>query len=82
MKEDERYFLINKFEDGWGMENPSCEEQLFDYCTNALFVPEENIEELTMTSDGLEIVLKDLELEDINDDWYVSLYKTSKYKGI
>lgn len=79
MKELERYFLIDEFEDGWGMEDEFiCEEQLFEYCIEALFIPEEKIDELNMIGNELEIVLRDLELEDINDDWYVNLVKNSK----
>lgn len=79
MKELERYFLIDEFEDGWGMEDEFiCEEQLFEYCIEALFIPEEKIDELNMIGSELEIVLRDLELEDINDDWYVNLVKNSK----
>lgn len=79
MKELERYFLIDEFEDGWGMEDEFiCEEQLFEYCIEALFIPEEKIDELNMIGSELEIVLRDLESEDINDDWYVNLVKNSK----
>ncbi len=79
MKELEKYFLINEFEEGWGMEDEFiCEEQLFDYCTEALFIPDEKIEELNMIDDELEIVLKDLELDDLGEDWYVNLQKSSK----
>lgn len=79
MKELERYFVIDEFEDGWGMEDEFiCEEQLFEYCIEALFIPEEKIDELNMIGNELEIVLRDLELEDINDDWYVNLVKNSK----
>lgn len=49
MKELERYFVIDEFEDGWGMEDEFiCEEQLFEYCIEALFIPEEKIDELNM----------------------------------
>ena len=79
MKELEKYFLIEEFEDGWGMDDEFiCEEQLFDYCTEALFIPDEKIEELNMIVGELEIVLKDLELEDLAEDWYVNLQKSSK----
>lgn len=79
MKELEKYFLIDEFEEGWGMEDEFiCEEQLFDYCTEALFIPDEKIEELNMIDNELEIVLKDLELEDLSEDWYVNLQKSSK----
>jgi len=78
MKEFERYFLIDNFEEGWGIEVADCEEQLIDYCIEALFIPEEKIEELNMVDTEMEIVLKDLEIEDVNDDWYVNLLKNSK----
>ncbi|MFW2604951.1 hypothetical protein [Aliarcobacter butzleri] len=78
MKEFEKYFIIDEFEDGWGMENVESEEQLFDYCTEVLFIPDDKIEELNMKDDELEIILADLETEDINDDWYVNLLKNAK----
>ena len=79
MKELEKYFLIDEFEEGWGMDDEFiCEEQLFDYCTEALFIPDEKIEELNMIDNELEIVLKDLELDDLAEDWYVNLQKSSK----
>lgn len=78
MKEFEKYFIIDEFEDGWGMENVESEEQLYDYCTEVLFVPDDKIEELNMKDDELEIILADLESEDINDDWYVNLLKNAK----
>lgn len=79
MKDLEKYFLIEDFEDGWGMEDEFiCEEQLFDYCVEALFVPDEKIEELNMIDGELEIFLKDLDVEDISEDWYVNLIKNSK----
>ncbi len=60
------------------MENVESEEQLFDYCTEVLFIPDDKIEELNMKDDELEIILADLENEDINDDWYVNLLKNAK----
>ncbi|BAK72725.1 MAG: hypothetical protein AB7S49_05080 [Arcobacter sp.] len=79
MKDLEKYFLIEDFEDGWGMEDEFiCEEQLFDYCVEALFIPDEKIEELNMIDGELEIFLKDLDVEDISEDWYVNLIKNSK----
>jgi len=79
LKDLEKYFLIEEFEDGWGMEDEFiCEEQLFDYCTEALFIPDDKIEELNMLDGELEIVLKDLELDDLAEDWYVNLLKCSK----
>ncbi|QDF28283.1 hypothetical protein [Halarcobacter anaerophilus] len=76
----EKYFIISEFEEGWGMEDIVCDEQLYDYCLEALFIPEEKIEELSYTANGLEIILCDLESEDISEDWYVNLLKTAKDK--
>ena len=42
----------------------------------------EKIEELNMIDNELEIVLKDLELDDLAEDWYVNLQKSSKRCGI
>lgn|GEM_PF-920126 len=74
----EKYFIISEFEDGWGMEDDVVfEEQLFDYCTEALFIPDEKIEELNMEQLGLEITLCDLDMDDVKEDWYVNLLKSS-----
>ena len=79
LKELEKYFLLDVCEDGWRMDDEFiCEEQLFDYCVEVLFIPDEKIDELNMRNDELEIVLKDLELEDMHEDWYVNLVKNSK----
>ena len=78
VNEPEKYFVISDFEEGWGMEDVVCEEQLYDYCIEALFVPEDNIDELSMHDNcSLEISLKNLEIEDIAEDWYVNLKKLS-----
>ena len=79
MSEPERYFLISEFEDGWGMDDVDSEEQLYYYCTEALYIPEEKIEELNFDdSYNLEISLQDLQVDDLFEDWYVNLVKISK----
>lgn len=79
INEPERYFIISEFEEGWGMEDVECEEQIFDYCVEALFIPEEKIDELNMDDNyNLEITLHDLEYDDLSEDWYVHLMKLSK----
>ncbi|RXK11736.1 hypothetical protein CP965_13110 [Halarcobacter mediterraneus] len=61
------------------MEEVQCEEQLYDYCVEALFIPEDKIEELNMNdSYSLEVTLNNIELEDLGEDWYVNLMKISK----
>lgn len=77
--EPERYFLISEFEEGWGMEDIDSEEQLYYYCMEALFIPEEKIEELNLDNNYcLEIQVKDIGIDDITEDWYVNLLKISK----
>jgi len=79
VNEPEKYFVISEFEEGWGMEEVECEEQIYDYCLDVLFIPEEKIEDLAMNEESyLEITLKDLEIEDIAEDWYVNLFKMSR----
>lgn len=77
--EPEKYFLISEFEEGWGMEDIDSEEQLYYYCMEALFIPEEKIEELNLDNNYcLEIQVKDIGIDDITEDWYVNLLKISK----
>ncbi len=79
VSEPECYFVIRQFEEGWGMEDVECEEQIYDYCLEVLFIPEEKIEELSMNSDSeLEINLTGLEYEDLTEDWYINLFRISK----
>ena len=79
VNEPEKYFVIREFEEGWGMDEVECEEQVYDYCFEVLFVPEEKIEDLSINEDShLEISLTDLEYEDVTEDWYANLFKMSK----
>ena len=75
----ESYFVVRQFEEGWGMDDVECEEQVYDYCTEVLFIPEEKIESLSMDRElELEINLTNLEDEDLSEDWYVNLFRMSK----
>jgi len=71
----ETYFSISTFEDGWRSEEFIYDEVVLDYCTEALDVPEEKIEQANYNGDSIELILHDLEKEDIGDDWYVNLHK-------
>jgi hypothetical protein len=73
----ETYFLITNFEDGWREEEFIYDEVVFEYCTEALDIPDDKIKEAVYTSEGIEITLMDLEKEDVIDDWYVNLHKIS-----
>ena len=75
----ESYFVVRQFEEGWGMDDVECEEQVYDYCKEVLFIPEEKIESLSMDRElELEINLTNLEDEDLSEDWYVNLFRMSK----
>lgn len=78
MREFEKYFVISSFEEGWGIDEYVYEELLYDYCTEVLFIPHEKIEELSISSEGLEILLSDLHFEDISEDWYIHLMKMGR----
>lgn len=71
----EEYFLINNFEDGYRHSEFIYEEVVLEYCTEALFIPEEKILNAIYIAEGIEIVLYDLEIDDIKDDWYVNLQR-------
>lgn len=73
----ERYFVINEFEEGYHQEEFIYEETMFEYCTEALYIPEDKIEELEYKDSNIEIYLSNLDEEDITDDWYVNLCKNS-----
>lgn len=78
MRELEKYFIVDSFEEGWGIDEYAYEELLFDYCVEALFIPPEKIEELQMIGELLEITLCELELDDSAEDWYINLHKINK----
>lgn len=73
----ETYFLITSFEDGWREEEFVYDEVVFDYCVEALQIPEEKIEECSYSHSNMEINLGSLEKEDLLEDWYVNLQKIS-----
>ena len=75
MEDFEKCIVIDKFEDGWGIDEFYHEDLLYDYCIEVLYIPEEKIEELTMQSFGLEIILRDLTKDDLAEDWYTYLKK-------
>lgn len=71
----EEYFLINRFEDGYSHSEFIYEEAVLEYCIEALLIPEEKIANLLYATEGIEIILHDLELDDVKDDWYVNLQR-------
>lgn len=76
MEKLKKFVTLNEFEDGWDIDKYAHEDLLYEYCLDALFIPEDNLDELAMNDNGiLEIVFKDLELEDLREDWFTYLQK-------
>ena len=71
----EEYFILNQFEEGYHVEEFIYEDVLFEYATEALQIPEEKINQLNFYQNNLEVTLKDLEIEDYKEDWFVNLQK-------
>lgn len=74
----ENIFLVNRFEDGWGTNELSDLDAQEAYCIYALEIPDEKIYGTEMLDSGLEIILTDLEKSELNEDWYVNLYRLSR----
>ena len=79
MENIKRYIVINQFEEGWDIFPDCYEDILMEYCTDALFIPKENIKETVFHNDGLEIHLSDLSIDDLSEDWFTNLQKTANY---
>ncbi len=73
----EEYFLLKEFENGYDIHELRYEEEAWLYCTNTLEIPNEKIDSISVTNDGMEIILTNLDNEDIKDDWFISLYRSS-----
>lgn len=73
----EEYFLISEFEDGYDIEDLAHEDAALEYCSTALYIPIEKIQNTSLTSEGLELSLFNLNSEDIQDDWFVNLCRIS-----
>lgn len=75
MKTLRRFMVIDDFEEGWGIDKYADYDLLYEYCIDALFVPEENIDELSMNGESMEIVFKELLMDDLSEDWFTNLKK-------
>jgi len=67
--------ILNTFEDGWEFDKWNYEDLMYNYCEDVLYIPESKITEFLYGEDGIEIVLDDLNIDDISDDWYINLQK-------
>lgn len=76
-----KYVVIDQFEDGWDINEFIYDEVLFEYCTDALYIPEKNIEETSFKDSTLEILLSNLTPEDLGEDWFTNIKKLANDIG-
>ncbi len=71
----ENIFLFNKFEDGWNIKDLQDIDAQEAYCVYALEIPDEKIYGTEILDSGLEVILTDIEISEINEDWYINLHR-------
>lgn len=74
----ENIFLISQFEDGWNIDDLYDIDTQEAYCLHALEIPDDKIYGTEIVESGLEIILTDLDKAELNEDWYVNLYRICK----
>lgn len=81
----EEFFIISRqnIDSSWSLNDLRDDYNALEYCEQILDIPEELIDYATLNSDGLEIVLCDLNSDelDYDEDWYLQLRRISTYQG-
>ena len=81
----EEFFIISRqnIDSSWSLNDLRDDYNALEYCEQILDIPEEHIDYATLNSDGLEIVLCDLNSDelDYDEDWYLQLRRISTYQG-
>ena len=74
----EEFFVISRqnLDMSWNLNDLRDDNNAFDYCEQILDIPEENIIDSTMGSEGLEVTVIDA---DYDEDWYMLLRRKSNY---
>ena len=79
----EDFFIIpiGNIDTTWNLNDLHDEYNAMEYADQILDIPEEHIELITYTSEGLEITLTDMSSEDMryDNDWYLQLRRISSY---
>ena len=83
----EEFFIIpNRKLDSanWELNDLHDDYNALEYCVQLLDVPEEHLEYATLGSEGLEVNLIDLNLEELkqDSDWYMQLKRVSNFNRI
>ena len=71
----ENIFLFNEFEDGWDINDLQDIDAQEAYCVYALEIPDEKIYGTEILDSKLEITLKDIVINEINEDLYINLHR-------
>jgi len=69
--------ILSTFENGWDFDKWNYEDLMPSYCEDVLYIPEEKISEFLYVEEGIEIILENLDIDDVTDDWYINLRKIS-----
>jgi len=81
----EEFFIISRqnIDSSWNLIDLRDDYNALEYCEQILDIPEELIEYVTLSSEGLEIVLCDLSSDDLDydEDWYLQLRRISTSQG-
>ena len=79
----EDFFIIPRgnIDTTWNVSDLHDEYNAMEYAEQILDIPEEHIEYITYSSEGLEISLTDMGSEDMryDNDWYLQLRRISSY---
>jgi hypothetical protein len=79
----EDFFIIptGNIDTTWNLNDLHDEYNAMEYAEQILDIPEEHIEYITYSSEGLEISLTDMGSEDMryDNDWYLQLRRISNY---
>jgi len=79
----EDFFIISRFniDSTWNINDLHDDYNAMEYADQILDIPEEHIELITFTSEGLEITLTDMSSEDFiyDNDWYLQLRRVANY---
>lgn len=72
-KQMENIFLFNTFENGWNINDLQDIDAQEAYCVFTLEIPDEKIYGTEILDCGLEVILTDIEISELNKDWYINL---------
>jgi hypothetical protein len=79
----EDFFIISRvnIDTTWNINDLHDDYNAMEYADQILDIPEEHIEHITFSSEGLEITLTDIDSEDMryDNDWYLQLRRISNY---